>query len=956
MPPKAPQETPYLRQEVRRSLLTSSLVLGLFTVAAGLVLVAGVREGGETLHTQLEFFAVFAGLAAALLAAAKYVVTRDRVYVVLGTGLLAVSLMDLLGPAVAGMLSLSDGADPDRAASVEGYFWAASRIAFGVTLLLAAKVQRAPQLDDRPQKRLLAATLGVTGFIVLLVPLIVLAPWPNFYAQGAHGPLLHVLPLLLYLPAVYILLDATRPEQVAVRNLGLATLAIAVLTQLLSLSSNAPLDAAFFGAHVAKVGSYLVLLFGLFLEHVRLYSVERSLRESLETSHLALRSSKSELDAVIENLTEGVAIADSDGRILRFNRAAEEILGRRDVGARPHEFTSRFHVQTVDGAPFPTNEFPIVRALKEKQPVRDVEMVIHRPDGSPRTIVGGAVPLIGSSDRPRGAVVAFHDVTEIRQTAQRFRDLTEGAPDAILVLDDHDRVILYNKAAERMLQTPREHVYGKPFRDLVAPRILDAQSDLLERVLDPAQSDGQHPLDLRFRRRDGREVPVELSVSRGGVPGSRYRIIHARDASDRERTRREREGILSVAHASASTTEANQFLDLAANAITVATDFDACLIYLHDEARNALDLHAGAGVPDDIRARIQTYPADAKFPAIAVRTWFERATLVETNLPGRTELHVSAPLVRKYGYQYLMSTILGPASDPWGVVQVVASEERNPREDDRQILELLAEEITTGLRQKRLIRQLEDSGNELRKTNRELDSFIYTASHDLAEPLRSISNFSHFLLEDYADRLDGEGRDYLTRVHGGAMRMKRLLEDLLRLSRHGRSHAPKLRLHLNEVLDEVRESLHASLSEHGGELVYAESLPDVVADRTSLVEVFSNLIGNAIKFNKSKAPKVRVSAQRIDGMVEVEVRDNGIGISPEHHDRVFGLFTRLHPRRDYEGTGAGLAIVKKILDGHGGKIWIQESSDKGTTFAFSIPAAPAPPDPLEVAQTRGSRS
>jgi light-regulated signal transduction histidine kinase (bacteriophytochrome) len=287
---------------------------------------------------------------------------------------------------------------------------------------------------------------------------------------------------------------------------------------------------------------------------------------------------------------------------------------------------------------------------------------------------------------------------------------------------------------------------------------------------------------------------------------------------------------------------------------------------------------------------------------------------------------------------------------------VVAPEGRNPQETDEQLLELLAQEITAGLRQKRLIQQLEQSTTELRAANQELDSFIYTASHDLAEPLRSISNFSHFLLEDYSDKLDDEGRDYMQRVHGGATRMKRLLDDLLRLSRLGRSKAPKVRVRAKDVLNEVRENLDATLRERRVQFVVDDEMPDVVADRTSLVEVFVNLVSNGIKFNHDPAPTVRVSGERKEGFVEFAVADNGIGIANEHHERIFGLFTRLHTRREYPGTGAGLAIVKRVVENHGGRIWVESELGRGSVFRFTIPAAPAAPARLEVPKVQATTS
>jgi len=237
----------------------------------------------------------------------------------------------------------------------------------------------------------------------------------------------------------------------------------------------------------------------------------------------------------------------------------------------------------------------------------------------------------------------------------------------------------------------------------------------------------------------------------------------------------------------------------------------------------------------------------------------------------------------------------------------------------------------------------------LEKVNLELDSFVYTASHDLRAPLRGINSFSKFIEEDYADRLDDEGRDYLKRIRNGVGRMTRLIDDLLALSRISRQKNPYEEAKVEEIIQAVKERLEFDIEHSCVELIIQKGLPVIRCDRVKITEVFLNLLNNAIKFSQKKnaaplnvggglgAPKVEVGYAEKNGDYQFSVKDNGIGIDPKHHERIFGIFQRLHTREEYEGTGAGLSIVKRVIDDHQGRIWIESTPGKGSAFYFTIP-------------------
>jgi len=239
-----------------------------------------------------------------------------------------------------------------------------------------------------------------------------------------------------------------------------------------------------------------------------------------------------------------------------------------------------------------------------------------------------------------------------------------------------------------------------------------------------------------------------------------------------------------------------------------------------------------------------------------------------------------------------------------------------------------------------MARNLKRSMTQLEKSNKELDAFIYTASHDLRSPLRAISSFAAFLEEEYGGRLDEKGRGYVDHVVKGTARMNDLIEDLLQLSRISRIRNPYEPVNMRELLESVRDHVLEDMGQPPARVVITGSPPVVVCDRVKMRNVFTNLVSNGIKF----AVKLRRDKTRVEiGYVTVErhheffVKDNGIGIDPKFHTQIFGLFRRLHTRKEYEGTGAGLSIVKRVIEDHGGQIWVESRPGKGAMFRFTLP-------------------
>src|SRR5712692_584927 len=224
---------------------------------------------------------------------------------------------------------------------------------------------------------------------------------------------------------------------------------------------------------------------------------------------------------------------------------------------------------------------------------------------------------------------------------------------------------------------------------------------------------------------------------------------------------------------------------------------------------------------------------------------------------------------------------------------------------------------------------------ELERSNKELEQFAYVASHDLQEPLRMVSSYTELLERRYGDKLDDKGRTFINFAVDGAVRMQRLINDLLEFSRVSTRGKPMQPVDVNRVLGAVRINLSVAIQEANAQ-VTSDELPTVMADETQLVQLLQNLVGNAIKFRGSEPPHVHVSARVATTECVFAVRDNGIGIAPEYFERIFVIFQRLHARGEYPGTGIGLAVCRRIVERHGGRIWVESAPGQGSTFFFAL--------------------
>jgi PAS domain S-box-containing protein len=249
----------------------------------------------------------------------------------------------------------------------------------------------------------------------------------------------------------------------------------------------------------------------------------------------------------------------------------------------------------------------------------------------------------------------------------------------------------------------------------------------------------------------------------------------------------------------------------------------------------------------------------------------------------------------------------------------------------------------------KLVDALASRGAALARSNRELEQFAYIASHDLQEPLRMVGSYTQLLEQRYGSVLDEDGREFLRYAREGANRMRALIDALLSYSRIDTRAQTFRPVTMDQVLDLTLTNLRASIAAANATVVRGP-LPSVEGDPVQLGQVLQNLIGNAIKFRGPNPPHIWVSAERKGPVWQFAVRDDGIGIAPEYQDRIFIIFQRLHSREEYPGTGIGLAVCKKVVERHGGRLWVESTGTpgQGSTFYFTVPVERAPPKPAEV--------
>ncbi len=311
---------------------------------------------------------------------------------------------------------------------------------------------------------------------------------------------------------------------------------------------------------------------------------------------------------------------------------------------------------------------------------------------------------------------------------------------------------------------------------------------------------------------------------------------------------------------------------------------------------------------------------------------------------GRGEVLAQSPATGEFQLEGIQSLLYVPLVAAGEVVGFIGCDAVRTRktwtEDHIALLRIVGEIFVTAIERRRFEQELELRAADLARSNAELEQFAYVASHDLQEPLRAVTSYTQLLSRRYSGQLDAKADEYIAFAVEGATRMQQLIKDLLMYSRVGTRGNELVPVDFLAVFEAAVANLEVAVAESGATVTHGE-LPTVSGDFTQLAQLLQNLISNALKYRSDRVPVIHVSADRQNGNVLFAVRDNGIGIDQRYSDRIFQLFQRLHTRDEYPGTGIGLAICKKIVERHGGRIWVESAPGQGSTFYFTIPGEQA---------------
>jgi PAS domain S-box-containing protein len=485
----------------------------------------------------------------------------------------------------------------------------------------------------------------------------------------------------------------------------------------------------------------------------------------------------------------------------------------------------------------------------------------------------------------------------------KYRGLLEAAPDAMVVVDEGGSIALVNLQAEKQFGYSRDQLIGRRVTDIIpsgfAERIIADGSRSSAEAL--AQNMGTG-IELVALRKDGSEFPIEIMLSPLRSPEGLLVTAAIRDIS----TRKANEETMKRAEQ-----RYRGLLEAAPDAmLVVAQTGEIVLLNLQAETQFGYNR-------DELIGRKVTDIIPSGF---AERLVADKLRSPEEARAQEIGAGIELTAQRKDGSQFPIEIMLSPLESAEGILVTAAIRDISVRK---------CAEV-----------ELVDKIAELKRSNEELSQFAYIASHDLQEPLRMVSSYTQLLAQRYMGKLDPDADDFITFAVDGAMRMQRLIQDLLAYSRVGTSQMDVTLVSSETALQSAVRNLGTAIEDSGAR-VTSGALPDVEADETQLVQLFQNLIGNAVKYRGPAPPEVHISARRKVGQWQFLVKDNGLGIEEQYHERIFGMFQRLHNRTEFSGTGIGLAICRKIVERNGGAISVASELGGGSAFCFSLgPTSP----------------
>jgi PAS domain S-box-containing protein len=632
-------------------------------------------------------------------------------------------------------------------------------------------------------------------------------------------------------------------------------------------------------------------------------------RQALETQTRMLQS-EARYRGLLEAAPDAMVVVNSTGEIVLLNVQAEnqfgysrdELIGQEVRNIIPQGFAERLIADGTRSA---------AEALAQ-QIGTGIELVGRRKDGSEFPLEIMLSPL----ESAEGILVtaAIRDISvrksaekhlvgmeerrrlgenALRESEERYRLLLDGVQNyAIFMMDTRGQILSWNAGAERIKGYSADQIIGRNFSCFFPPAEIERGRP--EEILSMTAASGRHEEQGMRVRKDGSRflANVVFTALRDAAGNLRGFSEFSHDLSESKESEARYRGLLEAAP------DAMVVVNQAGEIVLLNLQAETQFGYRRDEL---LGQKVKNIIPEGFAERLIADGTRSAAEALAQQI----GTGIE--LSGR----------RKDGSEFPIEIMLSPLESAEGTLVTAAIRDITERKESDEHLAKTVE--------------------ELKRSNDDLQQFAYVSSHDLQEPLRMVSSYTQLLAKRYKGRLDSDADEFITFAVDGCNRMQGLIQDLLAYSRAGTNERKLREVPSENALQKALINLRAAIKQSGA-VVTHDALPAVTTDETQLTQVFQNLVGNAIKYRRAEEPRVHVSAARNDcNEWTFSVRDNGLGIDSQYFERIFVLFQRLHGRDEFEGTGIGLAVCKRIVERMGGKIWVESQPEKGSTFYFALP-------------------
>ncbi|MGB3266854.1 MAG: PAS domain S-box protein [Microcoleus sp.] len=637
---------------------------------------------------------------------------------------------------------------------------------------------------------------------------------------------------------------------------------------------------------------------------------EVAYRQKIATNLLELTQLQ---NAILNSANYTIISTDTDGTIKTFNRAAQKLLGYSpeevvgkftpEIIHDPLEISKRAEVLSQELGMKIEPRFDIFVTLPRRGIPDENEWTYIRKDGSRFPVQLSVTALFDTEGNITGFLGIGQDIsdavaaaTQRKQAEKELRDLTnalQNAVEGISRLDVEGRYVKINRAYAHTCGYEPEEMFGMAWPLTVHPDDVEMLTLAYQEML----ISGKVEVEARGIRKNGsffyKQVTMVTACDEGGIFNGHHCFM--KDITDRK---------LTETALQESEFKYRQIVELAEEGIWV------------------IDSNARTTYVNRAMARMLGYSELEMFGAWLLDFMDEpekqqALEKVERRKQGIAEQH-EFKFKTKDGKDIWTYLSTSPVLDEQGNMLSCCALVYNitdRKESERQMLQLT---------------------EDLKRSNEELEQFAYVASHDLQEPLRAVTSYAQLLAQRYQGNLDAKADKYINYIVDGATRMQQLINDLLAYSRLGTRGKEFEPADCSAAVNQSLSNLQIAIAETKAAIT-CEAMPTVMADEFQLVQLFQNLLANGIKFCREDIPLIHIAAGRQDSEWVFSVRDNGIGIDPQYADRIFIIFSRLHGRREYSGTGIGLAMCKRIVERHGGRIWVESQEGKGATFYFTIP-------------------